>query len=139
MQLKFCIAKMVGTSPVYQTDTINTWVSDITDSTVKWYLSEGAAREALGGPEAFVVPYEDITLSVRCESLTLACEALAEAIRVGAVWEIPSYAALYVHADVFHRSGVRVEEVTHGEISTIEHGHIAGIPVSCQTLTEVSE
>lgn len=122
-----------------QTDTVNTWVSDITDKMVEWYPSEGAARNALQGPDTFVVPYEDITMAMRCDALLLACEALAEAIRVGAVEEIPICAALYVPADVFHRSGVQVEEVTHSEISTTEHGHIAGVPVACLTLTEVSE
>lgn len=139
MQLKFCIAKMVGASPVYQTDTVNTWVSDITDKSVEWYASEGAARNALQGPETFVVPYEDITMAMRCDALLLACEALAEAVRVGVAEDVPRYSALYVPADVFHHLGVQVEEVNRGEISDIEHGHIAGIPVACQVLTEVSK
>lgn len=139
MQLKFCIAKMIGTTPVYQTDTANTWVSDITNKSVEWYASEGAARNALQGPETFVVPYEDITMAARCDALLRACEALSEAVRVGAVKDVPEYAALYVPEDVYRHFGVQTDQVTRGEISLTEHGHIHDIPVCCQTLLEADE
>lgn len=139
MNLKFCISKMVGAAPVYQTSNLNIWVSSITDSTVKWYLSEGAAREALGGPETFVVPYEDITMAMRCDALLRACEALSEAVRVGAIDEVPDYASLYVNKDVFDGLGINPTSTISGEASVTRHGYVNGIPVSCQTLQGVDE
>lgn len=139
MSFKYCIAKMVGTAPVYQTDTVNTWVSDITDKSVEWYASEGAARNALRGPETFVVPYEDITIAMRCDALLRACEALSEAVRVGAIDEVPDYASLYVNKDVFDGLGINPTSTTNGEVSVTRHGYVNGIPVSCQTLHGVDE
>lgn len=139
MNLKFCIAKMVGTAPVYLTNTVNTWVSDITDKNVEWHASEGAAVNALQGPETFVVPYDDITMSMRCDALLRACEALSEAVRVGAIDEIPEYASLYVKEDVFDGLGINPTSTTNGEVSVTRHGYVNGIPVSCQTLLEVSK
>ena len=137
MNLKFCIAKMVGTAPVYQTNNPNTWVSDIADGTVKWYPSEGAARDALGGPETFVVPYEDITMAMRCEALTRACEALSEAIRVGAVSEFGT-PSLLTDREVFEAARVQLEVEDKSGPMVIWYGALHGITVYCGG-REVSE
>lgn len=137
MSFKYCIAKLVDTAPVYQTDTVNTWVSDIADKSVEWYASEESARNALRGPETFVVPYEDITIAMRCEALTRACEALSEAIRVGAVSEFGA-PSLLTDREVFEAAGIKLEREDKSGHMVIWNGTLHGVTVYCG-VREVSE
>lgn len=137
MNFKYCIAKMVDTAPVYQTDTVNTWVYDITDSTVEWYASEGSARSALRGPETFVVPYEEFTMATRCEALTRACEAISEAIRVGAVSGY-GMTSLLTEREVFEAAGIQLEREDKRGPMGIWYGTLHGVTVYCGA-REVSE
>ena len=136
MSFKYCIAKMVDTAPVYQTDTVNTWVSDITDKSVEWYASEGAARNALRGPETYVVPYDEFTIAMRCEALTRACKALSEAIRVGAVDAQGAGSWLYVGPDVYDALKIYTEKVNRGDVCDFRFGTFHGISVCSCTIRE---
>lgn len=137
MQLKFCIAKMVGTAPVYQTDTVNTWVSDITDSTVEWYASEGAARNALQGPETFVVPFQYVDTTEQAKALQRACEAIQQAIDIGAVSEFSSI-LLITDKDVFEKAEIDVERENKSGCLSIFYGTLDSVEVSYSVM-EVSK
>lgn len=137
MRYKYCVAKMVGTEPVYRTDTVNTWVSDITSSDVKWYASYAVARNAIQTPGTFVVPYENISMDDKRSALLRACESISEALRIGAIVDFPRYCEIHVPKDVFECSVTDEVRVRNGETAVTKHSYISGIPVFC--VSEVSE
>lgn len=130
MQLKYCIAKMVGTEPVYMTDTVNTWVSDINSPDVLWFafkLDAEAARDSTRDCLCYVAPYEHIDTQVRVDALTRACEALAEAIRVGAVES--SQTEIEVPYEVFKSANMTQLSEFPGEIYVTHSGFLNGVKV----------
>lgn len=126
MKIKFCIAKLIDTQPVYMTDTVGTWVSDIGDPTVRWYDRETDAMDAVETPLLYVVPKEYIDAEVQLEALTRACEALAEAERVGAI-DCPT--TVYIKQELFDTVVRTVTRDNSSDGFVSRHGYFNGVDV----------
>lgn len=127
MKIKYCIAKMVGSEQVYLTNTANTWVSDINSESVKWHSESKDAWRLLVDPMWYVVPYEHIDTQVRVEAITLACKAISEAIRVGAI--NPETMQIEVPYEVFKNCGLQNCSVHTGELFYHHKGELHGVTI----------